>query len=120
VLLGAFSDVAPAYALGAGALWDGTWPLLVALALAAGALLLRLRGPAVPEGDLVVPVGWTARLAVVMLRRVPQPATWLVGTPSLPHGEGALRRAEADLQPGQRGGLMAALLVLLLALAIGS
>jgi multicomponent Na+:H+ antiporter subunit A len=41
-------------ALGAGALWDATWPTLVGAAIAAGLAALGEPLPPVPAGDLVV------------------------------------------------------------------
>ena len=51
------------YALQAGQLWSGLWPLLVAMLLAACgfAVRARIRLPVLPEGDVVVPA--TRRLA---------------------------------------------------------
>jgi len=44
-----------AVGLSAAKVWDATWPLLLAGALIA-VLAPRLRAPAVPEGDIVVPL----------------------------------------------------------------
>jgi formate hydrogenlyase subunit 3/multisubunit Na+/H+ antiporter MnhD subunit len=117
-LLAGFSALTTGYATGAAALWDGAWPLLAAAGLAALALLARLRAPALPEGDLAEPLGRLARGAVAALRRIPEPAA-----PSLPpaeagRGRAAVERLEGGLLPWRRGGLVAALLALALALSL--
>lgn len=118
-LLAGFSTLTPGHALGLPALWDATWPLLLAALLAAPALLLRLRAPQLPEGDLVVPLGAAARAAMAGLRRIPEPRAPRLALPAAAgQGAAALARIEAALLPWRRGGLLAVGLVLALALSL--
>lgn len=114
-LLTGFSTRTPGYALGLASLWDATWPLLLAALLAAPFLLLRPPVPALPEGDLIVPLGGAAGVALRALRRIPEPAALHLALPGVAGGRAVLAALEAALLPWRRGGLLAAVLVLALA-----
>lgn len=114
-VLAGFSTLTPGYALGLASLWDATWPLLLAALLAAPVLLLRLRAPALPEGDLIVPLGAAARASLRALRRIPEPTAPHLAIPGAARGRAVLAGLEAALLPWRRGGLLAAVLVLALA-----
>lgn len=117
-LLPGFSGLARGYALGASALWDSLWPLLLAALLAVPVLLLRRPMPALPEGDLVVPLGAAAGAAVQGLRRIPEPGVPRLALSGLARGPESLARLEAAMLPWRRGGLVATLLVIALALSL--
>lgn len=117
ILLGGFTDLTPGYALAGQALWDGTWPLLVAAALAGVALVVKPPNPPLPEGDLILPLGRAARRVVVALRRLPA-TTPRLGAIDTSRARQALVRAEMALLPWRRGGLVAVLLVLAVAVAL--
>lgn len=118
LLLADFSRVTPGYAAGGSAMWDAAWPLLLA-GLAAGAvLLLRVRAPRLPEGDLVVPLAVVARAIMRGLRRIPEPGAPRLPLPRPEFGQAALARLEAGMLPWRRGGVLAALLVLALAVSL--
>ncbi|WP_191084018.1 complex I subunit 5 family protein [Roseococcus microcysteis] len=115
LLLAGFSTLTPGYALGLASLWDATWPLLLAALLAAPFLWLRPHVPTLPEGDLIVPLGAAAGVAVHALRRIPEPAAPHLAIPGARRGRVVLAALEAALLPWRRGGLLAAVLVLALA-----
>lgn len=60
------------YVLRPAQLWEAAWPVLLALALAAVAVRRRWRVPAVPEGDIVVPMEAAVQRAISTLKRLPQ------------------------------------------------
>lgn len=64
----------PGYPLSLANLWAGAWPLAVAGAAAVVAWRSRLRMPAVPEGDLLVPVLALARRTVAWAADLKRPA----------------------------------------------
>ncbi len=49
--------------LATGGLWTAAWPVLLGVALVAAALVLRVRAPLLPLGDLLVPMERIAALA---------------------------------------------------------
>jgi hydrogenase-4 component B len=125
LLLPEATGLARSYPLGADAVIDGLWPIalaaLVGLAVFGLARLgLRLRLPAIPEGDLAVPLERASAAAVAAAARLPEPrapagaAAWAAAR--LP---GIARRAEALLGSWPVAGLLAALLAVGLAVAAG-
>jgi formate hydrogenlyase subunit 3/multisubunit Na+/H+ antiporter MnhD subunit len=101
-----------------GALWDGLWPALLAVGL--HAVWLRLGWPrtAVPEGDLLAPLGRLLRHLAALADTLPAPRT-----PSLPDDlparlEPAMRRLEAHLSALPIAGLLLLMLVLVLRFAL--
>ncbi|HEV7275885.1 MAG TPA: proton-conducting transporter membrane subunit [Devosiaceae bacterium] len=63
-LFPAFSGHDRLYAFSGSNIWSAVWPLVLAGALGAIALRLRIRAPRIPEGDIVVPLERAAEAAV--------------------------------------------------------
>jgi hydrogenase-4 component B len=125
LLLPAATGLARSYPLGTEAVIDGLWPIALAGAAGLGVfglarLGLRPRLPAVPEGDLAVPLERASAALVAAADRLPQPrapagaAAWAAAR--LPR---AGRRTEALLGRWPVAGLLAALFATGLAVASG-
>lgn len=118
LLLPGYSQVTQGDAVKTSAIWDAVWPLLLAALVAMPVLVLRVPAPRLPEGDLVVPLTVAARAILQGLGRIPEPEAPRLGLPGLERGRAALARLEAGMLPWRRGGLVAALLVLALAVSL--
>ena len=104
--------------LSPSALLDAAWPLLVAAALGFAALRLRWRAPALPPGDVLVPL---LRGLAYLRRCAPALPKWRI---TLPAGSRAAARSpqlEAQLRAwGTAGALWLALLAAVIALLAGA
>ena len=100
-------------ALTTPAMLAASWPLFAALALAFAALRARLRAPAVPPGDLLLPLERLLAALWRQRRHLPRPAT----PPALPRTGVRPARLEAQLRAWSlAGGLWLAGVVILAAL----
>lgn len=107
----------PAQTLNPGALLTAAWPPLAAAALGAIALRLRWRAPALPPGDVLVPLlGGLAYLR----RRAPTLPKWRIALPAGSRAAARSRQLEAKLRAwGTAGALWLALLAAAIALLAG-
>ncbi|MDO9467930.1 MAG: proton-conducting transporter membrane subunit, partial [Thiobacillus sp.] len=111
-LLALFGVVALAAWLAPAAIWQAawttsamlaaTWPLLAALAFAFAALRLRLRAPAIPPGDLLLPLERQFAAFRHMRRSLPRLGT----LPALPRMAARSPRLEAHLRSWLLAGML--------------
>jgi formate hydrogenlyase subunit 3/multisubunit Na+/H+ antiporter MnhD subunit len=105
-------------ALRFGALLDATWPPLAALALGAIALRLHWRAPALPPGDVLVPL---LRGLAYLRRRAPALPKWRIALPAGSRAAARPPQLESQLRAwGTAGALWLVLLATVVALLAGA
>jgi hydrogenase-4 component B len=116
-LLPEATGLARDYPLGRAAVLDGVWPIALAAALGLALLGLRPRYPAIPEGDLAVPLERMSVAVVAWAGRLPAPRARTFGLDAAGLLARAARPAEALLGRWPVAGILAALLAVALAAA---
>jgi formate hydrogenlyase subunit 3/multisubunit Na+/H+ antiporter MnhD subunit len=107
-----------ALALRFGALLDAAWPPLVAAALGFAALRLRWLAPALPPGDVLVPL---LRGLAYLRRRAPALPKWRIALPAGSRAAARSPQLESQLRAwGTAGALWLVLLAAVIALLAGA
>lgn len=118
LLLPDATGLARDYPLAADTVIDGLWPVALAGLLGLALLGLRVRPPAIPEGDLALPLERAATAVAAAAGRLPEPrAPSAVAARASQSFPALARRAEAAMGSWPVAGLLAALLAVGLAAA---